>query len=87
MNCKQGDLAIIVEGLQAGNIVRCVSRYDGPWAGVPYAPGWIVDRHLINRCGRFQNAVGDCALRPIRDNDGEDEMLRIAGKPREVETQ
>lgn len=28
--------------------------------------------------------VNDCALRPIRPGDGEDEMLRIAGKPRDT---
>jgi hypothetical protein len=87
MNCKQGDLAIIVEGTQAGNIVRCVSRYDGPWASVPYAPGWVVDRHLVNSRGFLQDRVGDCALRPIRGTDADDETLQWAGKPREVETQ
>jgi hypothetical protein len=31
--------------------------------------------------------IDDRYLRPIRDNDGEDETLSWAGKPREVETQ
>jgi hypothetical protein len=31
----------------------------------------------------YANWIGDddAQLRPIRDNDGEDEMLRIVGKP------
>jgi hypothetical protein len=90
MNCKKGDLAIVVSRTtNAGKIGRCVRRYDGPWAyGV--GPGWILEGPVLHEpSGRRKriNAVADEWLRPIRDNDGEDEMLRIAGKPREVETQ
>ena len=78
MNCKQGDLAVIVKvipGIGAeqyiGKIIRC-ERLFSPLAW------WLPDDfgcHL---------AVLDAHLRPIRDNDGEDEMVRIAGKPEQV---
>lgn len=94
MNCKQGDLAIIVKS-RAGNegkIVTCLRLatteeislnrfYDQPlW------PVWIVDRNLQNanllgEVNGQSNLAYDATLRPIRDQDGEDEMIRIAGKP------
>jgi hypothetical protein len=91
MNCRPGDLAIVVGGTHSsdvvGRIVRCV-RWQ-PWRGVD---AWIVEPRLReDRVEGHETIVGDwvrdVCLRPIRDNDGEDEMLRIAGKPREVETQ
>jgi hypothetical protein len=90
MNCKPGDLAIVVSprAKNAGKIGRCVSRYDGPWLDGE-GPGWVLDGTVLYRHDGTRkriNVIMDKWLRPIRDNDGEDEMLRIAGKPREVET-
>lgn len=39
-------------------------------------PGWHVNRSIGG-----QTEVADFRLRPIRDNDGEDETLTWAGKP------
>jgi hypothetical protein len=90
MNCKPGDLAVIVRGTYAvGRIVTCV-RYAGrrtfkqrhrlsepadSWQIDPPVPGWR---------GALVNHVRDADMRPIRDNVGEDEILRIAGKPQPV---
>lgn len=89
MNCKQGDLAIHVGGYSgiksrnAGKIVRCV-RFLGEvprWQGLR----WEIEGGLIYSVGgKRVNHADDKYLRPIRDNPGEDEMLRIAGKPHEV---
>jgi hypothetical protein len=101
MNCKPGDLAFVFRsdtGLNLGKIVRCVRLHDSATHdvdGVPFTPGaarprWVIDPPLVARMesGRLSPlySAPDDQLRPIRDNDGEDEMLRIAGKPREVET-
>lgn len=69
MNCKQGDLAIIVKSSNGhqGKIVRCLERYNGPWAGLVHTPGWKIDvglRYANNPC--LWPYLADYALRPIR---------------------
>ena len=90
MNCKQGDLAIIVRSWAGneGKIVRCVKFiplvvWINPDGSADREPGWIADVTTINCAGMPGNKFMDSQLRPIRDQDGEDEMLRIAGKPTE----
>ncbi len=79
MNCKPGDLAVIIRAEPGdgwlGRIVTVLHLYEGP----SLSPAWVCDQVPPG----FR-AIKDSALRPIRDNDGEDEMLRIAGKPREI---
>ena len=77
MNCKQGDLARYVgrHKQHYGKIVLIVAPH-------PYAIGaWLHEPELPTDDGESANSVWDYAVRPIRDQDGEDEMLRIAGKP------
>jgi hypothetical protein len=91
MNCKQGDLAIVVKS-EAGNegkIVRCVRLIGerdliGRSGDVLRGAVWEIDVPLPDWGGRLFPTVSDDQLRPIRDNDGEDEILRIAGKPQKV---
>lgn len=94
MNCKQGDLAIIVKS-RAGNegkIVTCLryatkaEKREHLFVNKQMGPVWVIDRNLqnANLLGEINgqsNLVYDATLRPIRDQDGEDEMIRIAGKP------
>ena len=75
MNCKPGDLAIVVSEQSpqhTGKVVTVVRAFDrNSWICTP----WL-------RTTRGQPiAWCDCALRPIRDNDKEDETLTWAGKP------
>lgn len=84
MNCKQGDLAVIVNGRSAGSIRVCVERYDGPWQESEYCPGWRLDRPIVGSDGRLWFFRADMHMRPIRDNDGDDESLTWAGKPEVV---
>lgn len=86
MNCKQGDLAIIVKSVASpddiGAIVRCVEFKPGPDGRA----AWIVDRKVspdavIGGITYIGDWFLDASLRPIRDNDGEDETLTWAGKP------
>lgn len=82
MNCKQGDLAIIVKSYAGneGKIVRCL-RYVGKVEGWIGRDRWETDTQIIGEFGSVTNTVNDSYLRPIRDSDKEDEMLRIVGKP------
>lgn len=89
MNCKPGDLAVIVRSRMApeviGKIVRVIE-----FAPSEGRPALIIDRRVIEdrhfdgriRDGRW---FFDECLRPIRDQYGEDEILRIAGKPKAKE--
>lgn len=66
MNCKPGDLAIYINSRWPGRIFEIVEAADfGFWKVRPRV-GWD---------------IADKNLRPIRDQPGEDEILRIAGKP------
>lgn len=90
MRCKVGDLAMVVKsigGRNLGKIVRCV-RWDGQkWFSNPDGSrvldhSWFMGESLTAWDGTQVAVVADENLKPIRDEDGEDEMLRIAGKPK-----
>lgn len=90
MNCRPGDLAIVVqvripEGLHnLGKVVRCLSTTKGPISGLPC---WRTDPPLTTT-GTRQAVVRDAHLRPIRDpgDDARDETLEWLPVPsRETE--
>lgn len=85
MNCKQGDLAIIVESMAGneGKIVRCVEFFGTATYRIrrEVPNNWLIEPKIPGLGGEMCRMVDDASLRPIRDQDGEDEMLRIAGKP------
>lgn len=85
MNCKQGDLAIVVRSKAGheGKIFRCVS-YVGKARGFFGDDYWEIDAIVLSIDGKPNSFFRDSWMRPIRDNDGEDEMLRIVGKPEGV---
>jgi hypothetical protein len=62
VNCKQGDLAIVVKCKNApeniGAIRTCVAIDDDGWGNV----GWELDRDLPNG----DNCICDTCLRPLR---------------------
>lgn len=92
MNCKPGDLAIIVRS-ESGNhgcIVECITFYaNAKFMGHrDHVNCWGVRGALRNPDRSWpairegvDGVIPDAWLRPLRDSDGEDEMLRIAGKP------
>lgn len=84
MNCKKGDLAIIVNIANGspigaenhiGKIVRCIEFYyednEAIWETYPV----FLDHD------NDELDFSDNELRPIRDSDKEDEMLRLIGNP------
>lgn len=90
MNCKPGDLAVILwtrnypENI--GALVRVL--HDSPNGPLPeYGHQWSVEplQRVMTSIGKAgpggEFSMPDRFLRPLRDNDGDDEMLRIAGKP------
>ena len=87
MNCKPGDLAVIVRcgyRQNIGGLVEVRSRYrceQGEWFVMALSP------LMTNRGPVSSMAVvwmDDADLRPIRDQDGEDETFEWAGKPEGV---
>lgn len=79
MNCKQGDLAIIVRAPLdpnfIGKIVTCVkidNQFPDSWQTEPTLFG--MDGALVVICDR--------GMRPIRDNPGQDETLTWAPVPK-----
>ena len=91
-NCQQGDLSIITRS-EAGNrdkIVTCVKAI-GPMRVLHMDDNftvefiWEVDRDLPRVDGRMTRLIADSCLRPIRDQPGEDEVLRRIGRPSEID--
>lgn len=96
MNCKPGDLAIVVKSTcgNEGKIVRCIRLATpveadrlGYWSG----PLWYTDVELMSQRynGMERRMVRSCPdkyLRPIRDpgDDAVDEMVERVGKPEGV---
>lgn len=80
MNCKQGDLAIIVRSYAGneGKIIRCIRLHDSETRDldggrvVPNGPRWVMDQVLPGTRGRMYT-IADAQLRPIR-YDAEDEL-------------
>lgn len=86
MRCVQGDLAVVVVspmGMNLDKIVECCS-YQGEHS--KHGPIWRVKtkgKPLVTEygCVGITCDIPDAWLRPIRDNPGEDEVLRLVGKP------
>lgn len=89
MNCKPGDLAIVVHttrGEQVGRIVRCVDLVRGlRFADIGTLDAWITEPMLMNRFG--EAPCPDAWLRPIRPGDISDEEVRDLYLPKPPEKQ
>lgn len=97
MNVKPGDRAIAINGPAQGTL--CDVVYDGgnriDLRDMSMCEGWICvfDRAVDWGSGTSASAPDksegwypDKWLRPIRDQDGEDETLTWAGKPQSIKT-
>lgn len=92
MNCKKGDLAVFIgkEPWAQGMIFRIVRRmrwYDRlrylRFVRNMPQPAWVIDPPAKWPAGWLSFFCSDEALRPLRDSDGEDEVLRLVGRPHE----
>ncbi len=100
MNCRPRDIAMVVNcgcaatcnccgqrvtTVRPGTVVRVLELLsNGEWT--------LEDRIWVDRafdCGLPLRgsvvSIADDVLRPLRDSDGQDEILRIAGLPQPVE--
>ena len=77
MNCKPGDLAIVVKTRGRPDAIGRIVRVVRPAQPGRLGPAWVIDPPLVLKRGSGDE-VYDCALRPIRDpgDDAKDEMLR-----------
>lgn len=85
MNCKPGDLAVVVRcranPAWVGHVLRVVRLH--PIDGVPH---WVCEPDTyVHPTDGMLLAWMDRDLRSIRDNDGTDETLTWAPKPEKVE--
>ena len=86
LRCKPGDLCVIVSAGRTrapliGKIIRVVKLAHRP--ELPRGP-WVWSYEgppLVATDGTVVAWANDCALRPLRDDPGLDETLRIAGLP------
>jgi hypothetical protein len=86
MNCKQGDIAIVVRsetGLNFGKIVTCLrlaSKREVDAAGLFYMKSacWITDRPTFTTS--WDGSIGtdvvfpDCNLKPLRGDEEQDDI-------------
>lgn len=92
MNCKPGDLAVVIKGPRsAGRIVKVLRAYRRDEivhskcgnlraiVDLQIGPAWHIEGHVFVMVGGkvYEIQVGyDSCLKPLRDNDGEDETLQ-----------
>lgn len=89
MNCKPGDLAVIVQADNKANLGKMVVVRefvpDAEFIDGPCADAWTFDGPVMfGVSGARVKRIQDYKLRPLRDSDGEDETLTWAGKPVDV---
>jgi len=88
MNCKPGDLAIVVSAPKEVRhhigkivqVVRLTTSWDGLTCWTLREPFWDVVKGRRGLC----EGIADKDLRPIRDQPGQDETLQWAGLPNET---
>lgn len=99
-NCRPGDIAWVTQAVGAakcgfqfvipyGTFVRVV-KVDWKDSALKRRWMWVVEpvrlksTNGVARCDLV--GIADSVLRPIRPGDGEDEMLRIAGRPKSIKS-
>lgn len=84
LNCKLGDLAIIIRSESPeyscfiGSAVKLVGTANAPHSG---RPGWIFEKCLTKPNGLSVYGAIDQNLRPLRDQPGKDESPLWAPVP------
>lgn len=88
MNCKPGDLAVIVRPSNPqniGKIVRVIECKLTSWIDGSTGYGWSFEGPVMfGITGVKATRINDDILRPIRDQPGQDESLTWAPKPEKV---
>lgn len=92
MNCKQGDMAIVIKGASAnspniGRVVTCLKLHPAGYMRLLVSRGvvWEVDRDIATTHGKF-HFMYDAWLRPLRGDLSGDETDTETPIIREAET-
>jgi len=87
MNCKPGDLAIVINSCAGneGRIVRCIrlTEYSGqtlPDGGRENCAVWEIDKPLPDFLGLYGLYIGDYQLRPLRGLPGNEHFVTQSRK-------
>lgn len=93
-NCVAGDLAMVVRAADGrlenvGRVIRVTKQSILPGllglaASIQGRIFWDFEGNLLCDDGAPADMVDDAVLKPIRDNDGTDETLTWAGKPKKT---
>lgn len=82
LRCKPGDLALVTRGENVGRLVTVKARSEHGatrWLVSPLGgPLRAVNLTTWAPCRTDAAHIEDARLRPLRDQDGTDEVLRIA---------
>jgi hypothetical protein len=88
LNCKQGDLAVIVRSRYGneGKVLTCLrlasfAEVNAERLVIWKGSVWVTDATIDCNDGTTTRLYPDERLRPLRDGEGEDEMLRLVGLP------
>lgn len=85
LRCRPGDLAVIVRSPGAPALIGRIVRIVAPCP--VHARCWDTDPPVFVPWDTSMPASApDEVLRPLRDGDGDDEVLRLVGLPVERET-
>lgn len=89
MNCKPGELAVFVSSYAGNegkiiNVLRVASSAELDEANFTkkYGTVWHTKEDVRYENGLYGRFALDFQLRPIRPDEGQDEILRIAGLPK-----
>lgn len=85
LNCIPGDLAVIVRANVSksdyiGRVIRVTTMAAHHY---PNGPGWNFEGAQLRSLdgSKTIEVANDCCLRPLRDSDGQDEVLKLVGLP------
>lgn len=76
MNCKPGDLAmVVIPGPHVGKVIRVLSIDPNP--SPTGRPLWLYEGNLVDPTGVRYESIWDHILHPIRPGDLEDETPTV----------
>lgn len=87
LRCKPGDIVIVVNaGAGCRNVIGSIVRVRKAHHDPALRGGWVWSYYGLLRSveGKRIKRLNDFCLRPLRDDPGQDETLRIAGLPAPV---
>ena len=90
MNCKPGDLAIVVRSMcgNEGRVLKCIRLLSFAECVQEQHISdfvWETDTPILDSCGDRMCRCEDSILRPIRDGEGNESWFKAAPLPKVLE--